>query len=232
MEDVEKKTKNLQTKSHEALLKILNNIGVIGAILAAVADIIFVIIMVLGVQVQANMNSVIIFAVVNALIGVLISVLLRYQGQKYAETENEELCKKFYNKKVKEKKYMSMGKWMALKSFEDVLIKGATTAFSIFGIIYITIEGSKNPIQILITLATLVLFACFGLIGMNSAYSRFYNIQVPFMELKVAEKENKKTKKVKEKINVNNREHSVSQSTGASASESGPDRNTEETEKH
>lgn len=175
----------MQKKSHEALLRLLNNVGVIGAILAAVADIIFVVIMVVGVDIQADMKSVVIFAVVNALVGILINVLLRYQGQKYAEIENEDICKAFYNKRAREKKYMSMSVWMTLKTVQDFAIKGCTTAFSIFGIIYITIKGSKSPIQLLITLATLVLFGCFGLMGMNSAYMRFYNVQIPYMKVEL-----------------------------------------------
>lgn len=182
MADALKKMSSLQNKSHEVLLKILNNIGIVGAILAAIADIIFVIIMVLGVKVKIELSAIVIFAVVNALIGILINVLLRYQGQKYAEIENEELCTKYYEKRIKEKKYMSMGAWMTLKTVQDFLVKGGTTSFSIFGIVYISITGSKNPIQILLTLATLLLYACFGLMGMNSAYTRFYNIQVPFMQ--------------------------------------------------
>lgn len=175
----------MQKASHEALLKILNNIGVIGAILAAIADLIFVIIMVLGVHVEAEFNAIVIYAVVNAVIGLLINVLLRYQGQKYAELENEELCKLYYNKQVKEKKYLSIGAWMALKTVQDVIVKGGTTAFSIFGIVYISITGSHNPIQILLAIMTLILFACFGLMAMNAAYVRFYNVQVPFMQQSV-----------------------------------------------
>ena len=82
-----------------------------------------------------------------------------------------------------------MNLWQLINVIKDLIIKGATTAFSIWGIIYISIEGSKNPIQILITLVTLVLFACFGLINMNSSYCRFYNEQVPYMENKLKEKE-------------------------------------------
>lgn len=185
----------MQKKSHEALLKLLNNIGVVGAILAALADIVFVIIAVLGIEIEAGPFGIILYSTVNALIGVLISVLLRYQGQKYAEIENEELCKSFYSKTVKERKYMSMSTWMTLKTVQDVLVKGCTTAFCLFGTTYLTIEGSKNPIQILITLATLILFACFGLIAMNSAYVRFYNIQVPYMELKLQEREQNQPEK-------------------------------------
>lgn len=192
---------SLQRKSHEVLLKLLNNIGIIGAILAAIADIVFVIIMVLGVKVEANLSAIIIFAIVNALIGILINILLRYQGQKYAEIENEELCTKYYNKRIKEKKYISMGTWMVLKTIQDFIIKGGTTAFSIFGIVYISITGSKNPIQILMTIATLLLFTCFGLIGMNSAYGRFYNIQVPYMEMKLNER------KIKEEMEKAKKEH-------------------------
>lgn len=174
------------------MLKLLNNIGIVGAILAAVADIVFVLIMVLGVQINAKMSSVVIFSVVNALVGILINILLRYQGKKYAELENTEICKKYYNKQVKEKKYLSIGAWMALNSVKDILVKGVTTSFSIFGMIYLSIEGSKNPIQILMTFATLVMFACFGLMAMNSAYERFYNVQIPYMEMKIKEREKEK----------------------------------------
>ena len=107
----------------------------------------------------------------------MINFLLRYQGKKYAEIENEELCKAYYNKRVREVKYVSFNKWMTLQTFKDAVIKGGGTAFSIFGLIYISVEGSKNPIQLLLTLITLVLFACFGLMSMNSAYERFYNVQ-------------------------------------------------------
>lgn len=180
---------NLQQKSHETLIKLLNNIGIIGAILAAIADIIFVIIFVVGINIQQQMTATIVFAVVNAVIGVLISVLLRYQGQKYAEIENEELIAKYQRKKAEESpKYINMTVWQSIKVFQDIIVKGACTAFSICGLIYISIEGSKNPIQILITLVTLVLFACFGLINLNNAYYRYYNVQVPYMELKIKER--------------------------------------------
>ena len=143
-----------------------------------------------GIKIDAQNNAVIVFAIINSLIGVSISVLLRYQGQKYAEIENEDLCKRFYAKKVKETKiFISMNVWQLINFIKDLIIKGVATAFSIWGIIYISIEGSKNPIQILITLVTLVLFACFGLIGMNSSYCRFYNEQIPYMENKLKEKE-------------------------------------------
>lgn len=172
------------------LLKLLNNIGIVGAILAGIADVIFVIIFVVGIKIDVDMNASIIFAVINALVGILINVLLRYQGQKYAEIENQELCDKFYRKKVKEKKeHLSMGAWQVVNVLKDIIIKGGTTVFGIFGIIYISIDGSKNPIQILITLVTLILFACFGLMSMNSSYCRFYNIQIPYMELKIKENE-------------------------------------------
>lgn len=178
----------MQTISREVLLKLLNNIGVVGAILAAIADIIFVIIMVLGVHVEAEFNAIVIYAVVNAVIGLLINVLLRYQGQKYAELENDKLCKEYYAHRIKERKYLSIGTWMTLKTIQDVVIKGGVTAFSIFGIVYISITGSHNPIQILLAIMTLVLFACFGLMSMNSAYMRFYNVQVPFMKNVIAER--------------------------------------------
>ena len=176
------------------MLKVLNNIGIIGSILAGIGEVVFVTIFVVGIHIEQDVTSTILFAIVNALIGVLINILLRYQGQKYAEIENQKLCEKFYSNKVKkEKKYISMTVWNLYKTAIDVIIKGGSAAFSIFGVIYISIEGSQNPIQILITLATLILFACFGLMNMNSSYTRYYNVQVPYMEFKIKENEMEET---------------------------------------
>lgn len=191
MEEEKNKTLSLQKKSHEVLLKLLNNIGIVGSVLAGIADIIFVVIFVVGIKIDFEFKSAILFACINAFIGLLINILLRYQGLKYAEIENEDILSRYYIKKVKEKKKpMSMSVWMSIKATIDVLFKFATTVFSICGMIYISIEGSKNPIQILITFVTLVLFVCFGLISMNSAYCRFYNVQLPYIKNKLNEKEN------------------------------------------
>lgn len=182
--------KNLQEKSHQALLTVLNNIGFIGSILAGVADIIFVIIFVFGINVNSDAKSTIAFAITNAFMGLLINILLRYQGIKYAEIENQDLLDKFYRKKVKEiGEPISIQKWQTIQGIKDFIIKGVTTTISISCMIYISIQGSNNPIEILITLATLILFVCFGLISMNSGYTRFYNIYVPYMEMKVKENE-------------------------------------------
>lgn len=184
---------NLQKQSHKTLLIVLNNIGIIGAIMAGIADIIFVIIFVVGVKIDIKINSIILFAVVNSLIGLLINILLRYQGIKYAEIENQETVSKYYNKIVEEnKKPLELGTWQLIQGLKDFLIKGLLTVFSIFGVIYISIEGSKNPIQILITLASLILFTCFGLISMNNSYDRFYNIQLPYMEIEIKKRSEKK----------------------------------------
>lgn len=172
------------------MLKVLNNIGIIGSILAGIADIVFVIIFIIGIKIEYNPSANIVFAVVNAVIGLMINTLLRYQGQKYAEIENEEICNKFYRKEIeKEKKHLSLTAYNAISIIKDILMKGVTTTFSIFGIIYLSIEGSKNPIQLLITIVNLILFACFGLISMNSSYCRYYNIQVPYMEKQIKKKE-------------------------------------------
>lgn len=181
---------NLQEKSHEALMKLLNNIGIVGAILAGIVDLIVVIIFVFGVDIKQDMTSNIIYATINAFIGVLINSLLRYQGQKYAEIENQEVRRQYYKKKVKKsKKHISLALYNVIGILKDVFVKGASAAFCVTGIIYLSIQGTHNPIQILITLATLILFACFGLISMNSSYCRYYDIQVPYMVKIILEKE-------------------------------------------
>lgn len=193
MENEEKITNVLQNKSHEVLIKLLNNIGVVGAILCAIADILCVTIFVVGFKANIDTKANVIFAIINAVIGLMINSLLRYQGQKYAEIENEQLRKDFYGEKAKEDKFhLPMWAWQGLNIFKDIIFKGCTTAFSIFGVIYISIEGSKNPIQIIIVLITLFMFACFGLMSMNSSYTRYYDIQVPYMKKIIKKKEEQK----------------------------------------
>lgn len=180
----------MQKKSHQALMSVLNNIGIVGSILFAIADIIFVIIFVVGIKIDIEKKAIVLFAIVNSIVGLAINSLLRYQGQRYAEIENEDLRKLFYDKKAKERKHtLTMNVWQSIEIFKDFIFKGCSTAFSIFGIVYLSIEGSKNPIQILLCITNLILFACFGLISMNNSYNRYYDVQVPYMELKIKEKE-------------------------------------------
>lgn len=171
-------------------MRLLNNIGIVGAILAGIVDLIVVIIFVFGVDIKQDLTSNIIYASINAFVGVLINVLLRYQGQKYAEIENQDIRELYYKEKVrKEKHHVSLVTYNLLGIIKDVFVKGFSAAFSVFGIIYLSIQGTHNPVQILITLATLVLFACFGLISMNNSYCRYYDIQVPYMEKIIQERE-------------------------------------------
>lgn len=93
----------MQKKSQRKLLIVLNNIGIIGAIIAGIADLIFVVISITGININITNNSSILYSFINAFIGILINILLRYQGKRYAEIENQELVDRFYDKKVKEK---------------------------------------------------------------------------------------------------------------------------------
>lgn len=107
----------MQQKSHEALLKLLNNIGVVGSIIAGVADIIFVIIFVLGVNIQAETNSIVIFSVINSVIGVLINVLLRYQGQNMLKLKRGYLFQVLSRESKKKRKHLSMTWWQVINGF-------------------------------------------------------------------------------------------------------------------
>ena len=89
----------MHKKSHETLIRLLNNIGIVGAILAGIVDLIVVIIFVFGVDIKQDFTSNIIYASINAFVGVLINVLLRYQGQKYAEIENQDIRELYYAEK-------------------------------------------------------------------------------------------------------------------------------------
>lgn len=175
-------------KSHEVLMNILNNIGIICSIFCAIADIVLVVVFVIGVNVDRETTSITAFSIANSICGVLINVFLRYQGQKYAEIENSKIIEQYYNKKAKETKYRSIKVWEILQTIKDIIIKGGLVSASIFCTFYISIQGSGNIILILIAVVSMLMFICFGLIGMNNAYNRFYNIDLPYMKKEILEK--------------------------------------------
>ena len=160
-------------------------VGVIGAALASVMYIISAIVLVMGFQAK-TFTQAIVFAVISAVLGLVIMFFLRYQGISFAKAlpENQTICEKFECKEPKTKFHTLKYFWIKNTVF-DVIIKGITVALTTAGIIYIVIEGSQDYKLILLAIANLILFACFGLIALANAYD-FYNDQfVPYMKQQI-----------------------------------------------
>ena len=176
---------------------ILQYVGVIGAILMSIMYIIMVVILIIGFKAQSIQNT-IVFAVINAIVGLMIMQFLKIQGISFAKNlpENIEIIKQYYNTKTKDKKIQSIKYYWISSLIKDFISKGLSVAFTTAGIIYIVIVGSNDYTLLLLALVNLILFICFGLLALNNAYEFYNNKHVPYMQEMI---KNKITKKEIEK---------------------------------
>lgn len=169
-------------------------VGVIGAALASVMYIVSSIVLVMGFQAKTFAQA-IVFAVISAVLGLVIMFFLRYQGISFAKAlpENQKVREEYDNKGKELTRFHTLKYFWIKNTLIDVIVKGITVALTTAGIIYIVIEGSQDYKLILLAIANLILFACFGLIALSNAYD-FYNEQwVPYMKQQIKEREQKET---------------------------------------
>lgn len=176
---------------------ILQYVGVIGATLMSIMYIITVVILIIGFKAQSIQNT-IVFAIINAIVGLIIMQFLKIQGISFAKNlpENIEIAKQYYNTKTKDKKIQSIKYYWTSSLIKDFIFKGLSIAFTTAGIIYIVIVGSNDYTLLLLALVNLILFICFGLLALNNAYEFYNNKHVPYMQEMI---KNKITKKEIEK---------------------------------
>ena len=172
---------------------ILQYVGVIGAILMSIMYIIMVVILIIGFKAQSIQNT-IVFAVINAIVGLMIMQFLKIQGISFAKNlpENIEIAKQYYNTKTKDKKIQSIKYYWISSLIKDFISKGLSVAFTTAGIIYIVIVGSNDYTLLLLALVNLILFICFGLLALNNAYEFYNNKHVPYMQEMIKNKITKK----------------------------------------
>lgn len=172
---------------------ILQYVGVIGAILMSIMYIIIVVILIIGFKAQSIQNTVV-FAIINAIVGLMIMQFFKIQGISFAKNlpENIEIIKQYYNTKTKDKKIQSIKYYWTSSLIKDFISKGLSVAFTTAGIIYIVIVGSNDYTLLLLALANLILFICFGLLALNNAYEFYNNKHVPYMQEMIKNKITKK----------------------------------------
>ena len=168
---------------------ILQYIGAIGAVLMSVMYIVIVMVLIVGFKAQ-NLQQTIIFAVVNAIVGLIIMQFLKIQGISFAKNlpENIPVINEYYNTRTNDKKLKSIKSYLITSTIKDIIIKGLSIVISTAGIIYIVIEGSRDYSLLLLAVANLIMFICFGLLALNSAYDFYNNYHIPYMKDKLNKK--------------------------------------------
>lgn len=198
-----------KTVFEKKIKPILQYIGAIGAVLMSIMYIVCVVILIVGFKAQTILN-VTIFAIVNALVGLIIMQFLKIQGISFAKNipENKEILDKYYSTKTKDKKYRSINFYWATSLIKDILLKGISVIASSVGLIYIVIQGCNDYTLLLLALVNLVMFICFGLLALNQAYEFYNNRHIPYIlhQLEINKDDN-------------NRQQSIQESRGTSIKE-------------
>ena len=173
---------NNRTFLERKILPVLNYIGIIGAVIMAIAYIVIVFVLINGFKAEALLQTTV-FAFVNAAVVCIIMQFLKYQGESFAKMlpENKEIIDRYYKTKTKDKKLHSITYFWVTTVIKDIIVKCATLGATTIGIIYIVIQGSNDYNLLLLALVNLLMFICFGFISLNSAYEFYNNKHVPYM---------------------------------------------------
>lgn len=188
-----------QTQQHKQTLfdrlisPALQYVGMIGAVIMSVAYIVIAVILINGFKAHTLVSS-IVFAAINACVGLLIMQCLKIQGTSFAKNlpENKKIIEEYYNTKTKDKKVRSITYYWTTSVIKDVIWKGLTFAATTMGIIYIVVQGSHDYALLLLAFVNLIMFICFGILGLNNAYEFYNNRHVPYMREKIKEFEEEK----------------------------------------
>lgn len=175
------------------IMPVLQYIGAIGAGLMSVMYIVVVVVLITGFK-ASNLQQAAIFAVVNAIVGLIIMQFLKIQGISFAKNlpKNKKILDEYYNNTRHDKKPKSINSYWASSLAKDILMKGISVMATTAGLIYIVIQGSNDYNLLLLALVNLILFICFGLLALNSAYEFYNNMHIPYIKGKILELNNKK----------------------------------------
>lgn len=176
---------------NERVKSILQNVGWIGAGLSLIVYIIAVTILVIGFEnSEKTLEDILMFAITNALVGLVIVVFLLIQGLSIAKVEHKELVEKYYGTTTKDKKAHSLKFFWITTMIKNVLFKGFGVAAATVGIIKIVIEGTNDYTMFLLAGANLIMFVCFGLLALEQAYEFYNHNTVKIMQDAIAERSN------------------------------------------
>lgn len=174
---------------------ILQYIGTIGAVITSIVYVIAVFIIIFGFKAESPVLA-FIFALINALIGLIIMQFLKVQGVSFAKNipENLKIAQEYYKTKTRDKKLHSLNYYIYTSLIKDVIFKGISIILTTTGLIYIVIQGCYDYSLLLLAAANLLMFICFGLLALNSAYEFYNNYHIPYMveQIKFAKKMIKK----------------------------------------
>ena len=189
--------------------------GSIGAIISAVAYIIITVVLVLGFETQMEMDKQILFSVIGAVDGLLITLMLRSQGIALAKNEDEskKIMAEYYqviNKTKKSKKLHTINYYYIKDFIIDIFTKAGIIALTTSLMLYIFMDGSGDYGLIGLAISNILMFACFGIIALSKFYSLYIEQHIPVIKERIIRiKDELASVQAKEKVNADLRNNQV-----------------------
>lgn len=192
---------------------VLTYIGAIGSVLSAIAYVVTIIILIVGFSAAKSLTESIVFAVVSAIVGVIIMQFLKIQGISFAKQlpENQEILKLYNNTLTKDKKPHSITFYWITTVIKDIVIKAALMMLTTSAIIYVVYQGSQDWNMFLLAIVNLIMFICFGLLSLTSAYDFYNDRHIPYLKLRIAEMNSITDEAIEKIINQTGEEENVIQ---------------------
>ena len=177
---MEDKTRKLNERIKDLLLYT----GFAGAIISVVAYIVITVVMIVGFESDLEAQNQILFAVLGACTGLIITFALRGQGIAFAkrEEESQKVMKAYYealNKRKKEKELKDIGSYLIKQTIKDIIIKGVSVGVSTYFVLYIFMQGNGDWSLIGLALANLLMFSGFGLVALSKTYDKYIEEHIP-----------------------------------------------------
>lgn len=187
-ENITNKLDQRTTTFENKIKPMLTYVGTIGAILTVIAYIILVVVLIFGFKAQ-SITQTIVFAIANGVAGVVIMQFLKIQGISFAKSieVNKDILTEYYNTQTKDKKSKSIKYFWITSVIKDVAVKAISIIVLTTCVIYIVIEGSQNYILLAMALVNILMFLCFGLLSLTSAYDFFNNEHIPYIKERLKE---------------------------------------------
>jgi hypothetical protein len=187
-ENITNRLNDRKTTFESKVKPMLTYVGTLGAILTVIAYIILVIVLIFGFKAQ-SITQTIIFAVANGVAGVVVMQFLKIQGISFAKSveANKEILTEYYNTKTKDKKSKSIKYYWITSITKDIALKAVSIIILTTCVIYIVIEGSQNYLLLAMALVNILMFLCFGLLSLTSAYDFFNDEHIPYIKERLKE---------------------------------------------
>ena len=130
------------------------------------------------------MEKQILFSVLGAFTGLMITFFLRGQGVSFAKKEetSQKVMKEYYekmNKKKTIKQLHTIKHYLIVQTISDVIFKGVSVALSTYFLLYIFMEGNGDMSLVFLAIANILMFACFGLVALSKAYDKYLDEHIP-----------------------------------------------------